>query len=191
MYINKIVCLSFAHHSLRASIVDWTARAGWYDDPYQPIGECFWILPLMVIFTNIINLYDNILIDKYQGLSICNMLTPLHETLNVIAMWDPAVPVSNIAATDDIGFVCSSCVLPKWMTSSTSWFFCFSVLPVPATELLTAVPYYCEGSGGSGADLSKSEKVLSLGTVEIAMVPSTSDPAWHNKREPNAVCTRR
>ena len=67
----------------------------------------------MVIFTNIINLYDNILINKYQGLSICNMLTPLHETLNVIAMWDPAVPVSNIAATDDIGFVCSSCVLPK------------------------------------------------------------------------------
>ena len=32
----------------------------------------------MVIFTNIINLYDNILINKYQGLITCNRLTPLH-----------------------------------------------------------------------------------------------------------------
>ena len=34
--------------------------------------------PFMVIFTNIINLYDNILINKYQGLITCNRLTPLH-----------------------------------------------------------------------------------------------------------------
>ena len=31
----------------------------------------------MVIFTNTINLYDNILINKYQGLITCNRLTPL------------------------------------------------------------------------------------------------------------------
>ena len=28
-------------------------------------------------FTNIINLYDNILINKYQGLTTCNRLIPL------------------------------------------------------------------------------------------------------------------
>uniref|UniRef100_M4B5A7 RxLR effector candidate protein n=1 Tax=Hyaloperonospora arabidopsidis (strain Emoy2) TaxID=559515 RepID=M4B5A7_HYAAE len=32
----------------------------------------------MVIFTSIINLYDNILINKYRGLITCNRLTPLH-----------------------------------------------------------------------------------------------------------------
>ena len=32
----------------------------------------------MVIFTSIINLYDNILITKYQGLITWNRLTPLH-----------------------------------------------------------------------------------------------------------------
>ena len=32
----------------------------------------------MVIFTNIINLYDDILINKYQWLITCNRLTPLH-----------------------------------------------------------------------------------------------------------------
>ena len=52
--------------------VYWTARAGWHDDPYQPIGEWFWILPLMVAFTSIINLYDNTLINKYQRLITCN-----------------------------------------------------------------------------------------------------------------------
>uniref|UniRef100_M4BHV3 RxLR effector candidate protein n=1 Tax=Hyaloperonospora arabidopsidis (strain Emoy2) TaxID=559515 RepID=M4BHV3_HYAAE len=31
----------------------------------------------MIIFTNIINLYDNILINKYQGLITCNRPTPL------------------------------------------------------------------------------------------------------------------
>ena len=31
----------------------------------------------MVILMNIINLYDNILINKYQGLVTCNRLTPL------------------------------------------------------------------------------------------------------------------
>ena len=35
----------------------------------------------MVIFTTIINLYDNILINKYQGLITCNRLTPLHTWL--------------------------------------------------------------------------------------------------------------
>ena len=32
--------------------------------------------PFMVIFTNIIALYDNIRINKYQGLITCNRLTP-------------------------------------------------------------------------------------------------------------------
>ena len=37
------------------------------------------ILTLMVICTNVINLSDNILISKYQGLITCNRLTPLHK----------------------------------------------------------------------------------------------------------------
>uniref|UniRef100_M4C248 RxLR effector candidate protein n=1 Tax=Hyaloperonospora arabidopsidis (strain Emoy2) TaxID=559515 RepID=M4C248_HYAAE len=35
------------------------------------------MLLYMIIFMNIINLYDNILINKYQELITCNRLTPL------------------------------------------------------------------------------------------------------------------
>ena len=31
------------------------------------------------IFTNIINIYDNILINKYQGLITCNRFTPFQD----------------------------------------------------------------------------------------------------------------
>ena len=36
------------------------------------------------IFTNIINLYDNILINKYQGLITCNRLTLLQRASNIL-----------------------------------------------------------------------------------------------------------
>ena len=36
-------------------------------------------LPLMVVFTNIINLYDNVSISNHQGLITCNRLTPLRS----------------------------------------------------------------------------------------------------------------
>ena len=83
---------------LIARVYRWlAARAGWYDDPYQPIGECFWMLPLMVIFTNIINLHDNILINKYQGLTIYVTGSPRYtivaatllefSTRNIRATW--------------------------------------------------------------------------------------------------------
>ena len=51
-------------HCARPSFIGPLELADIIYDQYQPIGEGFWILPLMVIFTNITNLYDNILINK-------------------------------------------------------------------------------------------------------------------------------
>ena len=66
----------------------WTTRAGWYDNPHQLIVECFLILPLMVIFTNIINLYDNILNNKYQGLITCCRVPHYSPNLTMAATDD-------------------------------------------------------------------------------------------------------
>ena len=55
----------------------------------------FLIVPLILIFTNIIDLYDNILINRYQGLIRCNRLTPSHHppplndshSITIMLMW--------------------------------------------------------------------------------------------------------
>ena len=47
----------------------------------------------MVIFTNIINLYDNILINKYQALITCNRLTPLQFSWHKGLLSDGAQPI--------------------------------------------------------------------------------------------------
>ena len=59
----------------------------------------------MVIFTNIINLYDNILINKYRGLITCNrltpLLTPLSEQTSFEQLW---LPAENLAISRQAKF---------------------------------------------------------------------------------------
>ena len=105
LFIYKSVYWSFAHHSSRASIIDWTSSVAWYDGPYQPIYGCFWILPYVVRFMNIINFYDNILINKYWMLNICNRPTPLHRFQNtngIYIVWVPYNMVGCIYITERI-----------------------------------------------------------------------------------------
>ena len=59
-------------HCARPSFIGPLELADIYDQ-YQPIGEGFWILPLMVIFTNIINLYCNG-VARYIGLLLMKVI---------------------------------------------------------------------------------------------------------------------
>uniref|UniRef100_M4BU83 RxLR effector candidate protein n=1 Tax=Hyaloperonospora arabidopsidis (strain Emoy2) TaxID=559515 RepID=M4BU83_HYAAE len=68
----------------------------------------------MVIFTNIINLYDNIQINKYQGLITCNRLTPLQLSQ---AKW---IASTFFTALDPPRRFLTPCLLPTPQLSDPS-----------------------------------------------------------------------
>ena len=73
---------------------------------------------LMVLFTNIINLYDNILINKYQVLITCNRPTPLHVKSRHFQAMQPVQKVRNNQTQDKIQHkvdqVCSTCEIDEY-----------------------------------------------------------------------------